>query len=335
MTAACLQVVMAGAMVSTGEHAEAARPGQPPLTVAQAHELSSNVTEKVIVVFKNQLPGLPDTRVMHATRDAAVTSIQNPVLGELSLTRAQHVKRYQLFNSLAATVSPGEARRLGANPAVAEVVPDELIAAPAPRMQQATARVAEAGGTGTAPPAGVCAPPGQVQLNPQAVIEIHAATQDGSEPSAQALGYTGAGVTVAFIAGSIDVNNPDLIRPDGERVFVDQQDFSNTGTDAEGDAAESFGDAASIAAQGSHVYDVNGWGYTTFNRPCPIRVRGVAPGASLVDLDVLGSKVWAASTMLEAIDYAVDVDHVNVLNESLGFGPFPSQASIEPDEDGE
>jgi hypothetical protein len=49
---------------------------------------------------------------------------------------------------------------------------------------------------------GTCAPKGKVQLNPEAIEAIHAA---GTTPSAQGLGYTGAGVTVAYIAGTGDL----------------------------------------------------------------------------------------------------------------------------------
>ena len=177
------------------------------------------------------------------------------------MTRAQHVKSFHLINSVAATVSPAEAQRLAANPAVAAIVPDETLhAAGTPSALGTAAAPRAATAHGITPPPGVCAPPGQVQLNPEAIINIHAATQDGTGPSAQSLGYTGAGVKVAFIAGGIDVNNPEFIRPNGQHVFVDFQDFSNTGSNTEGDALESFIDAGSIAAQGSRTYDLSGWG---------------------------------------------------------------------------
>ena len=79
-------------------------------------------------------------------------------------------------------------------------------------------------------PAGACPRKGRVQLNPQAIESIHAATQGGRGPAAQNLGYTGAGVKVAWIADGIDINNPDFIRANGQHVFVDYKDFSGTGT---------------------------------------------------------------------------------------------------------
>ena len=97
------------------------------MTAAEAQALSTNVTDKVIVVFKNQLGAVPETAGNEATRNSAVAGIQNPVVHELSLTDAQNVKTFQVINALSATVSPGEAERLAANPQVAEVVKDEPI----------------------------------------------------------------------------------------------------------------------------------------------------------------------------------------------------------------
>ena len=161
------------------------------------------------------------------------------------------------------------------------MVPDERIAygspAPAPSPSSAARAVK--------PLPGACPThKNAVQLDPEAIEAIHAATQTGKGNSAQALGYTGAGVKVAFIADSADPNNPDFIRADGQHVFVDNRDFSGTGTFAPTDGGEAFLDASSIAAQGLHVYDLSRIGLK-LSVPCRIRILGVAPGASLVGLE--------------------------------------------------
>src|SRR2546423_14858505 len=69
--------------------------------------------------------------------------------------------------------------------------------------------------------------------------------------------------------------------------------------------------------------------YTTLFRShplpagCNIRVKGVAPGANLVALKVFGTGGAFDSTIIQAIDWAVEHDHVNVINESFGANPFP------------
>jgi subtilisin family serine protease len=306
-----------------------ARPSatQPPLTAAQAKALSTNVTDKVIVVFKNQFADLTDTPSGTAVRSAAVRSAQSNVLSQLSQTHALKVKSFSLINAVSATVSPGEAKYLAANPEISEVVPDLPIPV-AGGDSPVTIAHSAAKADGIKPLPGACTTGKTGQLNPEAIENIHAATQSGKGDAAQALGYTGAGVKVAFIADGVNPDNPDFIRANGQHVFVDYEDFSGTGTNAPTDGGEAFLDSSSIAAQGRQVYNVAS--YAGLSTACRIRILGVAPGASLVGLNVFGSAPDAYdSVFLEAINYAVSHDHVNVINESFGDNPFPDVASLD------
>jgi hypothetical protein len=310
LAVSALLAIPAAAQASDYSHASAAQAG----------------TDKVIVVLKSQFAGLPDSPGDAARRSAVVGVSQRGVIAELAAAHARSVTSISLVNAVAATVSPIVASQLAANPAVAEVVPDQRLSygSPAPAAGQAHA----AGPV--KPPPGACPTHKKaVQLDPEAIEAIHAATQTGKGNAAQALGYTGAGVKVAFIADGADPDNPDFIRAGGQHVFVDNRDFSGTGTSAPTDGSEAFLDASSIAAQGRHVYDVSHYG-VKLTVPCRIRVLGVAPGASLVGLNVIGSSFAVfTSVLLEAVDYAVTKDHVNVINESLGFHKYPDVDSAD------
>jgi hypothetical protein len=312
----------------TSSRASSAQSGWRPLTPALAKQLSRNVTDKVIVVLRNQLPSVPDTPANSAHRTSAVAALQKDVVADLTATHSRNIKSISLVNAVAATVSSGEAKRLATDPSVAEVVPD--LAIPVATGSPISKAIKAFDHPSASKPLPNACPSGKtVQLNPEAVQDIHAASQSGKGDTAQALGYTGAGVKVAWIADGIDPDNPDFIRANGKHVFVDYQDFSGTGTDAPTDGGEAFLDASSIAAQGREVYNVQNYGFG-LSVPCRIRILGVAPGASLVGLNVFGSADLAFnSVFLEAIDYAVSVDHVNVLNESFGSNPFPDTASLD------
>ncbi|MGA2929483.1 MAG: S8 family serine peptidase, partial [Solirubrobacteraceae bacterium] len=289
------------------------------LVGARARALGQAATQRVIVVLKDQETALPATRGLIAARSNAIARDQAPVASTLSASGAQNLHSYKLIDAMSATVSPAAEAQLKSNPAVSEVVPDQIIRlAPA----EPTGNSSAAGSS--AVPSTVCAAPGKVQLDPQALETIHADSDVAGAQTARSLGFTGTGVTVGFIADGLNINDPDFFRADGKRVIIDYKDFSGEGTYVPTGGEEAFGDASSIAAQGREVYDVANFGPHAVKRTCDIRVEGVAPGASLVALDIFGSEdAGFNSNFLDAIDYAVTVDHVNVLNESLGNNYYP------------
>ncbi|MDQ6778599.1 MAG: S8 family serine peptidase [Actinomycetota bacterium] len=317
LAAASLIVVAAGSAASR----------KAGISHAAATSLAANATSRVIIVLKKQVTSTPATPALAGSRKAQVQRAQAPLLQTLAQAGATSVHSYSILDAVSATVPTSDVSALKGNPAVAEVVPDATIPLPNPTPATSTAGAAA---TPFPPGPGVCAPPGQVQLNPQALEAIHANSDVPGAQTARSLGITGAGVKVAWIADGIDINNPNYIRPNGQHVFFDYKDFSGQGTGAPTGGIEANLDAGSIAAQGNTVYNVSTFSPLGVNRPCRIRIEGVAPGASLAGLDIFGTGGGLNSSFLQAIDYAVTVDHVNVLNESLGSNPYPDdQAALD------
>ena len=287
------------------------------LTAAEAQQLGAVVNRPVIVIMKNQLSG------------AEAQNDQAPLMSELSQVRAARVRPFRTINSFAATVSDGELARLKANPAVAAVVPDVVIHRAKRIFPSAIAASPGTPLTAHVIP-GACGANGQVLLDPEALQTTNTSSDDPQAKTARSLGISGNGVKVAWIADGIDTGNVNFIRPDGSHVFVDYQDFSGDGPNAPTGGDEAFLDANSIAGQGVHVYDVNGFSAQPDPGPCNIRIEGVAPGAQLVGLKVFGeAEDTTESSFLEAIDYAVFTAHVDVLNESFGSNPFPDVTSLD------
>jgi hypothetical protein len=343
VTASLLVVATAGA-TSPPVVASAA------VSSAAVSSLGARADDRVIVVMKDQpTADRPGTKA-NMVRSAAIASAQAPLLRQLALTHATHVTSYRLVDAFSATVSSAEAATLAASPAVGVVIPDGLIQGPArpaasPALMSAAATQPRAA-NGNAPPAKrdhgmtphvipqACANGGRPQLDPEALQTTNTASDNPAAKTARSLGITGAGVRVAFIADGLDPRNVNFIRPDGRSVFSrafggDYEDFSGDGPGQLTGGGEAFLDANSIAGQGIKVYDVRDFSDQPDPSRCDIRIEGVAPGAALVGLDAFGTfEFTLESNFLEAISYAVETDHVNVLNESFGSNPFPDNPAL-------
>jgi len=327
-----LAVAAASALVAAGVTvavvAQSSQAGGTTLSASLAAHLSQNVNQPVIAIMKDQPAQAPVGSDAAAVRADAISSAQQPLLSELAQVHATHVKRYTLVNAIAATVSTGEEARLRDNADVAEVIPDVMLNFAGSEPVTATKSTSAKKGSASGPTLHNI--PGACSSTPQLIPEGLALTHTVGPQSAASLGITGAGVKVAFIADGIDPDNINFIRADGKTAFVDYQDFSGAGAGTPTDGGEAFLDANTIAGQGLHVYNLNGFGAQSYPAACNVQIRGVAPGASLVGLDVFAQNTdTTESNFLQAINYAVEQDHVNVLNESFGSNNFPDIQALD------
>lgn len=279
---------------------------------------------RVIVVLKSQAQaGATRASSLAVSASSATASAQQATVSSaITHSGGSVTYRGSLINAVAAKVSSSEASALAKRSDVAAVIPDSVITAPS----ASAAGTAAATPPETSPAPGVCPTnPSAVQLGPEALRVTNANSDVPGAKTARSLGYDGAGIKVAFMAEGIDINNPDFLR-NGKSIFSDYKDFSGDGLNTPTDGAEAFLDASAIAAQGNKVYDVSHFSKRVLDRACKIRIEGEAPGVSLVGLKVFGQASATTSGFLQAIEYAVNVDHVNVLNQSFGSNPLPSTA---------
>jgi hypothetical protein len=320
IAAAAVAVGTAIAVTSWVPQASAV-PSAQPLSPKLIAQLSQGPPQPVIVLLRDQHPGTPPNRLDDAARTNATKAEQGALVTEAKASGAKNITQFSVINGFAATVSSAESAHLAADPQVQAVVPDLPVReAPMAPAAQAAPSAAPKAAPGACP-----ADPKQPLLEPEALQTTNDAFSDPKTPQAQNLA-TGAGVKVAFLADNVDINDPDFVRPDGSKVFTDYKDFSGEGTAPPGDGREAFGDASSIAAQGKQTYDLSTFVNAAASLPkgCNITIKGMAPGASLVGLKVIASNGFGStSAVVQAIDYAINVDHVDVINESLGSNPYP------------
>jgi hypothetical protein len=317
------------------------------MTAALAAQLAKNATDHVIVIMKSQPKVAREGTNASTARSATIAALQAPMMAELRQVHATHLRSYKLVNAIAATVSKAEAARLKATSGVKEVIPDVNInlatpqqASPAAPLPAKTAKSAKASARTDASTSltphvipRACGKNGKVLLDPEGLALTHTDSDNPHAQTARSLGITGAGVKVAWIADGVDPNNVNFLRNPSDptsTVFSDYQDFSSDGPGQPTSGDEAFLDANTIAGQGIHVYDVNGFSAQADPAACNVRIEGVAPGASLVGLDVFSTfSETTESNFLQAINYAVETDHVNVINESFGSNPFPDVTALD------
>ncbi len=310
------------------------------LTPAQFEQAARDAQRNVIVILRDQMSGLPPERRAMGARSSALAAAQSSVLSQLPRVANRRIRSFATINAFATTVSSSEAALLAAHPMVQAVVADTVIRAPVRRS-----RAPEGAGRGAFPPpaTGISPTDGGLcnTLEPQALQLTNTAFADSSTPQAQLVRdgngqpVTGKGVKVAYIADGLDPTIKGFVHSNGSPVFVDYQDFSGDPAGTPTDGGEAFLDASSIAAQDTPngkplLFDISQYvnAAHALPAPCNIRIRGMAPGASLVGLKVFSAvNPTLTSSFVQAIEYAVVHDDVDVINESFGGNPYPDNAN--------
>jgi len=293
----------------------------------------------VIVILRDQLANAPPMRHAMGIRASAVAASHGALVNELQQVRSRSVHSFSTINAFATSVSEAEEATLASRPDVAAVVPDRVIRS-VRSMRETPNRIPASISLKSAAPAAAPAPTNGGlcgTLEPEALQVTNAAFLDKTVPQAQEVvdgtgqKVTGRGVKVAYIADGLDPNIAGFIRPDGSKVFIDYQDFTGDPAGTPTAGGEAFGDASSIAAQDNPngqplFFDISQYVSPAhpLPSPCKIQIRGIAPGASLVGLNVFSSLGFTTtSNFVQAIEWAVTHDDVDVINESFGGNPFP------------
>jgi hypothetical protein len=309
-------------LASQAQTVQVPRTYQSALTPAQIAKFSANQNQKVIVVLRNQHPEAAARSALRV-RAAKLAADQAQILKELRTLRSPSVHAYGLLNAVAATVSRDEAARLAGNPAVAAVVADTVVKGPSRAASAASAAAVTGGHALASNNSGstqqICpSDPSKPLLEPEALGIMHV-------PAAHTMA-TGAGVKIAVFPDGLDPNIPDFQRGGSSAIF-DYQDFSGEGINAVTGGGEAFGDASSLIAQGTQVYDLSGEVNPAHPLPagCNIRIEGVAPGASVAVMKVFGNSNFAFNSLIViGIEYALIHDDVDILSQSFGGNPVPN-----------
>jgi hypothetical protein len=318
---------LSGPVAAAHPTANEAKAEPAALTAAQVSQLAAHATDRSIIIFKNQLSNLPARGATAALRVSAAKAVQAPVMAELTALHATNVQSFQLVNAIAATISSAEVQRLKANPAIASVVPDtlehltsQLSASPSAGTSAADTAATTAAAAGDTADQQLCpSNPAKPLIEPESrgLMNVNAANQIAD----------GSGIKVGLLYDGFDPNNPDLIRANGQHVVYDYQDFSGQGpsTPSSGFAIDLAG---LISAQGNQVYDLSKYVNKAHPLPagCNIKLVGVAPGASLAEMNWGGDDANQVynSQIYKTVQYAVMTDHVNVLVMPFGGTAIPN-----------
>jgi hypothetical protein len=207
------------------------------------------------------------------------------------------------------------------------VVPDQTLTETVP-IPKTTSNVAT-------PPQQVCpSDPGQPLIEPEALSDMNFEDSDPAHPDEADTIADGTGVTVAIDGMNELAGNPNFTRPNGQHVVEDAPDYNPGDIPNDGNLDEWFGDASSVAAQGTVTYDYSSeLPFSGLPKGCTFVIKGDAPGSTLVDLSLVdpavelsdqGGQRFASvsqseSSVIAGMENAIAL-HADVISESYGVG---------------
>jgi hypothetical protein len=299
----------------------AAAPARTAPAIAPAVD-GASAGGHVIIILKNQFRSLT-LRSRGDARIAATRSSQDPVISSIKASGGTGIARLISVNAVAADVSAREVSKLRHDEAVREITPDPMVA------QQVTSPVptvprGHSGGLYH----GLCpSNPSKPFIEPEALYLMHYLAPQRKQDQASKIA-DGSGVLVAIDGMNSLAGNPDLIRKDGTHVVIDSP---TPNADASND--EAYGDATSVAGQGTVTYDYSTeLPYSGLPAGCTFKMEGDAPGATLIDASLVDTPTNAngfidqrESQIIQGMDHAVVLAHADVISESYGFSQRPGR----------
>ena len=209
----------------------------------------------------------------------------NDVMKEMKDLGATNVKKLQLINAVSGIISSSAYEQLKTMSNVAQVTQDH--------MRQLDPIPSSRDGGSTPPPGKPYAV--DQYIEPEAISVTHAL-------EAQAAGFSGQGIKVGFVDSGVDPKNPDLAP--AIAAYVD-----TTGTGLKDEDGHGTGTASMVGAQGYYVFNSIIGQY--------MRVKGMAPNATIYEAKVFDKTVGWDSNIIAGIQWAVE-NHVNILSCSVG-----------------
>lgn len=115
-----------GAIARSTHRQGATRRHRSALSLHRVRAANGRTRSRVIVLLRNQHSNLPPTRGLMQARTAAVGSSQAPLESSVRTSSGTVSHSYRTVDAFAAAVSQSERSRLGADPAVAEILRDHV-----------------------------------------------------------------------------------------------------------------------------------------------------------------------------------------------------------------